>query len=313
MNGSKQFNVEYISRINKTFDYIELNLEKTLTLSELATVANFSKFHFNRIFHSIVGETPFQFILRLRLEKAASLILANKNASITEIAYKCGFSDISVFSRNFKNYFKISASRFRKEKSQNSNISQQNSNTEQQDDKPTQYFCPELQTIKWRTNMKLNKSAEVKGLSKMTVAYIRNVGPYNGDQKKFQQLREKLFSWAGARGLIEGADPDFVVVYHDDPNVALGDNLRMSLCLIVPPETKVDGEIGKMEIEATKYAVARFELTGKEFQKAWEWVYGQWLPTSGYQPDDKPYFEMYTEAPKDGNYIVDFCVPVKPI
>src|SRR5512145_2650164 len=101
MNNSKQLDTEYKSRINKAFDYIELHLEKSMTLEELAAVANFSKFHFNRIFHSIVGETPFQFVLRLRLEKAASLILANKDVSISEIAFKCGFSDISVFSRNF--------------------------------------------------------------------------------------------------------------------------------------------------------------------------------------------------------------------
>jgi AraC family transcriptional regulator len=49
-------NSEYINRINKTFDYIELNLDKPLTLGELATVANFSKFHFNRIFHAVTGE-----------------------------------------------------------------------------------------------------------------------------------------------------------------------------------------------------------------------------------------------------------------
>ena len=313
MSEPKQLNTEYISRINKTFDYIELNLEKSMSLEELADVANFSKFHFNRIFHSIVGETPFQFVLRLRLEKAASLMVANRNEPISEIAYRCGFSDISIFSRNFRNYFKISASQYRKLKLQVSNISQLNSNTEQQYDKPEIYLCPDLQTIKWRTNMKLNKSMEVKELPKMTVAYVRNIGPYNGDQKMFQDLRNKLFTWAGARGLLMGKDFKFLVLYHDDPNVALGENLRMSLCLTVPPETKVDGEVGKMEIEPGKYAVARFELTGNEFQQAWNWVYGQWLPVSGYQPDDKPYFEMYTDEPKDGNYVIDFCVPVKPI
>ena len=59
-----------------------------MELEELATVANFSKFHFNRIFQSIVGESPFQFILRAIIEKAAMLILTNKNESISEIAYK---------------------------------------------------------------------------------------------------------------------------------------------------------------------------------------------------------------------------------
>jgi AraC family transcriptional regulator len=304
---------EYKSRINKTFDYIELNLENAMTLEELAAVANFSKFHFNRIFHSIVGETPFQFILRLRLEKAASIILSNKNKSISEIASRCGFSDISIFSRNFRNYFNISASQYRKEKLQNSNISQLNSNTEQQDDKPIQYFCPELQTIKWRTNMEINKSVEVKELPKMTVAYVRSIGPYNGNQELYQNHRNKLFAWAGARGLMGGKDFKYLVLYHDNPNVALSDNLRMSLCITVPPETKVDGEIGKMEIEKARYVVCRFELTAQDFHKAWDWIYGQWFPNSGYQPDDKPYFETYPEAPKEGKYVVDFCIPVKPV
>lgn len=310
MSEPKSINPEYISRINKAFDYIESNLEKPMTLEELATVANFSKFHFARMFQSIVGESPFQFILRVRLEKAATLILLDRRVSITEIAYKCGFSDISVFSRNFRNYFQISASGYRVKKS---NLSQQDRNRNQITDKPSQYFCPELKTIKWRTNMKLNKSVEVKELPKMTVAYIRHIGPYKGDDKLFESIWNKLFSWAGPRGLIGGKDFKSLVIYHDDPNVTIEDKLRMSVCITVPADTKVEGEVGKMEIEAARYVIARFEVTASDFQAAWDWVYGQWFPSSGYQPDDKPCFEMYPEEPKDGKFIVDICVPVKPI
>lgn len=304
---------DYVHRINKTLDYIEKNLGNAMTLEKLASEACFSKFHFSRIFHSIVGETPFQFILRFRLEKAASLILNNKTYGISDIAFKCGFTDIAVFSRNFKGYFGISASEYRKSGLKHSNISQVESNLEQEKDKPMMYFCPDLQTIKWRTKMNLNKNVEVKKLSKITVAYIRNIGPYNGDQKLFGTLRDKLFAWAGARGMFGGKDFNFFVLYHDDPHTAISDKLRMSLCIAVPPDTKVDGEIGKMEIESGKYAVARFELKGAEFPKAWDWLYGQWMPESGYQPDDKPYFEWYTAVPEDGNYILDFCIPVKPV
>lgn len=312
MIESKHLNTDYIFRINKTFDYIEQNIEKSMTLEELASVANFSKYHFNRIFHSIVGETPFRFILRLRLEKAASLISDRNKYTIGEIAFKCGFSDTSIFSRNFKNHFSISASQYRKEK-HNSNLSQLVSNMEQQDDKPAMYFCITSQTNTWRTNMESNKSIEVKELPKMTVAYIRKLGPWDGDQKLYESLRNKLFTWAGARGLMGGKDFKYLILYHDDPNVALSDKLRMSLCITVPPETEVDGEIGKMEVEAAKYAVARFELTVQDFQKAWDWIYGQWLPNSGYQPDAKPYFETYPEEPKGDKFIVDFCIPVKPV
>lgn len=313
MIEKKDLNSEYIFRINRTIDYIESNIENPMTLEELATVANFSKFHFSRLFQSIVGETPFQFILRVRLEKAATFILNNNNESISEIAYKCGFSDISIFSRNFKNYFHVSASQYRANKSNNSNLSQQDSNRHQCYEKLTPYFCPELQTIKWRTNMKLNKGVEVKELPKMTVAYIRHIGPYQGNDKLFESIWNKLFSWAGPRGLIGGKDFKSLVVYHNDPNVTIDDKLRMSVCITVPPETKVEGEVGKMNIEAAKYVIARFELSAQDFQEAWDWVYGQWLPTSGYQPDDKPCFEMYPEEPKDGKFIVDICVPVKPM
>lgn len=313
MNTQKPLNIEYISRINKAFDYIESNIEKPLTLEELAAVANFSKYHFNRIFLSMVGETPFQFISRVRLEKAAMLIRSNKDETISEIAYRCGFSDISIFSRNFKNYFKVSASKYRAIKSKNSNISQLDSNNNQSEQRVTQYFCPELKTIKWRTTMELNKSVEIKEFPKMTVAYIRHIGPYKGDDKLFERIWNKLFSWAGPRGLIGGPDFKSLVIYHDDPNVTIEDKLRMSVCITVPADTKVDGEVGKMEIEAATYVVARFELTAQDFQHAWNWVYGEWFPTSGYQPDDKPCFEMYPEEPKDGKFVVDICVPVKPL
>jgi AraC family transcriptional regulator len=313
MSEIKKLYSEYLSRINKTFDYIESNLEKPMTLEELATVANFSKFHFSRIFQSMVGETPFQFILRVRLEKAAMLVRTNKKDSVSEIAFKCGFSDVSVFSRNFKKHFGVSASQYREQKFNNSNLSQQHSNGGQSDDWSMPYICPDLKTIKWRTNMKLNKSVEIKDLPKMTVAYIRHIGPYKGNQKLFEGLWTRLFTWAGPRGLIGGADFQSLIIYHDDPNVTIEDKLRMSVCITVPADTKVDGEVGKMELESAKYVVARFELTAQDFQEAWEWVYGQWFPTSGYQPDDKPCFEVYPEEPKDGKFIVDICVPVKPI
>ncbi len=313
MNDNETLRAEYISRINKTFDYIDSHLDSPMTLEELAAVASFSRFHFSRIFHSIAGETPFQFIQRVRIEKAAMLILTSRKLSISEIASRCGYSDLSVFSRNFRSSFGVSPSRYRADKSQNSKISQTDSKSSQADAKAVPYFCPELQTIKWRTNMKLNKSVEIRELPKMTLAYIRHIGPYKGDDKLFERLWNTLFAWAGPRGLIGGKDFRSLVIYHDDPGVTIEDKLRMSVCITVPPETKVEGEIGKMELEAAKYVIARFEVNAQQFQEAWDWLYGEWFPASGYQPDEKPCFEMYPEEPRDGKFVVDICVPVKPM
>ena len=81
----------------------------------------------------------------------------------------------------------------------------------------------------------------------------------------------------------------------------------------MPTSTKVSGEIGKMTIEGGKYAFARFVLAQNEFRNAWSWVYGTWFPQSGYQPDYKPCFEFYPEAPSNNKYTVDLCIPVKPL
>ena len=301
----------YIARINKTFDYIEANLEKPMTLEELASAASFSKFHFSRIFQSMTGETPFQFILRLRLERAAAILCSDRRDTISGIATRCGFADISVFSRNFRKYFGISASQYRAHKEHSSNLSQQQSNSEQPSGRPQFYFCPESQTLKWRTTMEQNTSVEVKELPQMTVAYIRHTGPYQGNEKLFENLWNRLFAWAGPRGLIGGPLFNMLIIYHDDPNVTSEDKLRMSVCITVPPATKVDGEVGKMEIDGGTYVVARFVVGPGEFGEAWNWLYGKWLPASGYQCDDKPCFEMYPEQPKDGKFTVDICVPVK--
>jgi AraC family transcriptional regulator len=62
--------------------------------------------------------------------------------------------------------------------------------------------------------------------------------------------------------------------------------------------------------------VAHVEVADDEFQGAYDAIYGGWLPESGYQPDDRPCFEIYLNDPKqhpEGKHITDICVPVKPL
>ena len=162
----------------------------------------------------------------------------------------------------------------------------------------------------------MNRVVEVKELPEITLAYVRYVGPYKGDGQLFERLFNKLFQWAGSRNLLRFPDTKTIIIYHDNPDITDESKLRVSVCVSVPADTAVDGEIGKMILPAGKYAMARFELSDDEYQEAWDWVYGTWLPESGYQPDDRPCFEMYYNDPKthpEGKSIVDICVGVKPL
>lgn len=95
----------YISQINKAIDYIERNIQNDLQLEDIARAANFSPFHFHRIFKAVVGETIAKFTKRVRLEKAAMSLRYDGSKSITQVAFDCGFSSSQVFAREFKNYF----------------------------------------------------------------------------------------------------------------------------------------------------------------------------------------------------------------
>ncbi|MCG8476937.1 MAG: AraC family transcriptional regulator, partial [Cytophagales bacterium] len=264
METTMQTEREYWARINKAIDFIEENLEKPLVIADVAEASSFSKFHFHRIFHGMLGETPFQFLTRVRLEKAAFMLLAKPNYSFSEIAVDCGFSGLSVFSRNFKKHFGISATAYR-----NSKNGQMDSNFRKSDARAIAYFCSSSQTLKWKTEMETNQGVEVKVLPTMTVAYVRHVGPYKGDAVLFERLYGKLTAWAEPRGLMVLPGVKTLTMAHDDPNVTPEEKQRISACLVVPEDTKVEGEIGKMKIEGGSYAVGRFVVAPDEFEKAW--------------------------------------------
>lgn len=326
--NNKYLREEYISRINRVIDYIEKNIAEELTLKKLADVANFSEFHFHRLFSAIVGESLNKFITRIKVEKAALLLLMNPKQTIMDICFEAGFSNPSTFSRVFRDNFNLSPSEWRdlKLNSKNEQEVRKNeqvfSNHYQYLQKESSCFCnvisDNLNNLIWRIEMdeKLKTTIEVKELPEMHLAYIRHIGPYKGNPELFQSLFGKLFKWAGPRGLFKFPDFKTLCVYHDNPDITDDDKLRLSCCITVPPNTPVDGEIGSMVIPKGNYAVAHFEILSHQYGEAWNIVCGEWLPQSGYQPDDRLAFEINLNDPSkhpERIHIVDICVPVKPL
>ncbi|MBN2091197.1 AraC family transcriptional regulator [candidate division KSB1 bacterium] len=318
---------EYKARINRVIDYIEQNLDHPLTLEDLAGVANFSKFYFHRIFAAQIGETLNQFIQRIRIERAAVLLVNNPDKSITEVAFDCGFSGSAPFARAFKDMFGMSASQWRSGGHSESKIDQTDRNNRQTVGNPGKAFQVSIlylgsanQTTRWRIQMQkktsFNCEVTVQDCPEMTVAYVRHVGPYAGNEALFKELYEKLTRWAGSRNLLNFPETKLFTIYHDNPEITDEDKLRISVCITVPEDTQVGGEIGKMSIPAGKYGIGHFELSADEFGEAWNALYAGWLPESGYQPDDRPCFELCLNDPKDNpehKHIVDIYVPVKPL
>ncbi len=302
------YRVQYISRINKVIDYIEQNLESSLELQTLAQVASFSPFHFHRVFVSVKGETLNLYIRRRRLEKAASYLITS-NYTINDIATKCGFNSSASFARSFRDHFNMSASEFR-----NGGYNEYVKTLEKSSPVTGKHFgkVEEIRDNLLNEKKKLYQKVEMRYFEDITVAYCRHVGEFSGIGSAF----EKLFRWAGPRGLLEVPDSKVITYYHDDPKVTRIDNLQQSACISIEPSVRVDGEIGKMVIQGGRYACARFEIDNHEFTEAWTSFYVGWLPESGYECDDKPPFELYYNNYKEhpeNKFILDICIPVRPV
>lgn len=99
-------------RAVETALWIDANSHDDIDLEAAAAQAGLSPFHFLRLFSTVLGVTPHQYLVRSRLRHAARL-LADDGISVTDIAYEVGFGDLSNFVRTFHRAAGVSPNRFR--------------------------------------------------------------------------------------------------------------------------------------------------------------------------------------------------------
>lgn len=100
--------------ITKLTEYIKQNLSNSdLRTEMIADYMSVSLSTLTRNTKSLMGVTPGDFLSKARIRKAEILLIQQKNLSISEVAYKCGFNDPKYFSRCFKNETKLSPSEYR--------------------------------------------------------------------------------------------------------------------------------------------------------------------------------------------------------
>ncbi len=93
---------------------IERHSNVALNLRQLAREAHLSPYHFLRTFQRVAGVTPHQYVQRVRLREAALRVLAPQpqRAKILDVAFDCGFEDVSNFNRAFRAEFGVSPRKY---------------------------------------------------------------------------------------------------------------------------------------------------------------------------------------------------------
>lgn len=306
-NAEKSYN-EYKRRICLAMNYIVDHLEENPSLDDIAAASSFSKYHFHRIFHAVVGETVARFTKRVKLEKAANYLVYGAS-DITSIAHTLGFSSSQNFAKAFRIHFRMSPSEFRQQHRNHGNILRKDGNDNRTGDLYVPHYESDLTSTHERSN---EMDVHVKEMPKYHVCYVRQIGAYGPENCGAANAR--LMQWAGPRGFLDAGV--CIGIAWDNPEITPPDKCRYDACITVPPGTKGEGEVGVQTLPGGEYAFYRCKIGTDEFPQAWKRLFAEWLPGSGYQPDDRPCCEICHSRPADDpdhKWVIDICCPVRPL
>lgn len=101
-------------QIEKAMRWLSLQYARSISIEEMAHSLGYHRTHLSKMFKEHTGLAPSQYLLKIRMERAAQL-LHNKQLSIQHIASSVGMSDALYFSRRFKQWYGMSPSRYREE------------------------------------------------------------------------------------------------------------------------------------------------------------------------------------------------------
>jgi AraC family transcriptional regulator len=260
------------------------HLAEPLSLNAMAGAAHLSPFHFHRVFQALIGETPADFVKRLRLERALQMMSHGRKQSLTRIASACGFSSSSDFSRCFKQKYGAPPSGFDIEAWRSAHKSTLENLVSDSTGNPYLAKLP-------ASHNPDGFHVTIRTLPARTVAYIRVRNPYAGDAVPAAAAR--LIQWAERHGC---ADGQWLGYQWENPELVPLERCRYHVAVEAERFT-ARGEIGRFRFPAM--SVAEVEIRGGiELElRALQWLYGAWLPRSGYVPDDQPCFEAWIGRP----------------
>ncbi len=280
----------YQKKIEDVLQYIHNHLDENITINRLAEYAGISAFHFHRILRGSLHEPLGSYIDKVRLDTAIKLMRYSEE-SITSIAEKIGYNDVSSFSKAFNKEFGLSPQNFRL----NSEITL---NT-----KIDYHINVEGQIVS-HINPKIIHLPDKK------VIYERIQGEYGG--KEVYESWNQLIDFIMEHKLL-GWNPELFSIYYDDPYSVSNENCTSDLCFTTKKD--IEHPIFKMKkIEGGKYAAFKYKGPYERLFELYDKIYSDWLTSTDYRLRDVPPLEKYINylpKTKPENLLTAIYIPIE--
>lgn len=270
---------EYVQRVHVVMDHVRENLSDDLNLDQLADIAHFSPYHFHRIFKATTGETLAQFRRRSRLERAVYLMKASPAKTLGSVAFDSGFRSQSDFSRVFRDAYGLAPSTWDRVSPLVPTLDSGNG------DGPGRFGQPDPPF-----------AVEVRRHRGARIAYVRMQDAFRGNT--LAKGYRSLTHWLDTKGFDWRAAQLFGISW-DNYDATPPSQVRFDLGFEVPRHVEGEGGFGTLEIPAATSADVHSCGPLLRIAQAWDHLYLEWFPSSGYEPADFPALKRFRRRPDD--------------
>jgi len=272
-------------RVRKGIDYIVEHLEEDISVDNVASFCNYSKFYFERVFKVETGESIYAFIKRLKMEQSALNLRHDRDKSITEIGVNYGYSS-SNYSSAFSKHHQISPVQFRKRLNTSG---------------PAHPFNPDAK-LAFQSFEEYDRHIRIEEMGPFTVVCERHIGNYLELDENWRAFTERYEAHMKEHTLL-------IERFYDDPTVTRVEQCLYDLCMTVKADCALDNVV---TLEKGKFAVCRFEGAVSDIFMALQGVFSVWLPQSPYEMDQRYVLNIYRAIDREAMRVVlDLCIPIK--
>lgn len=284
--------MDVIYCLSLALKHIEAHLREKLELEDLAEIANYSNWHFHRLFSAHIGYGVSDYIRRRRLSEASRELMFTSKP-IREIAESYGFESQSAFTRAFKNYAGVTPGYARQQKS------------------PLIRFSA-INLVQYSQHFRKGEIIMTPRIEHRDAFNVVGLADqFTMENNTIPQLWEKFNPRA-----MEIKDARFdccLGLCYYEPDYEKGKPFTYMAGRIVSKLDELPQGMTSREVPASDYAVFEHKGSLETLQKTYDYIFREWLPASEYEMAPQDDFEWYDYRFKYGQQdsILEIWIPIK--
>ncbi len=281
--------MNYCESIQKSIDFLERHLKEDIDINSIVRQSCFSTTHFYRIFQALIGESLKDYIRKRRLSDAAIELCISKKCLI-DIAFEYGFNSQETFTRAFSKLFGITPGRYRALK------------------KNIVLFEKVNAYQKMMSNLEKGNSSEPKIVLNNEILVIGLMQIVKPGDKSIHKLWRDLNSRKSE--IVNAVKPNYMLGLSEYmPDITDESEFVYFACIEVDDLCNIPQGMKTKVICPSKYAVFSHKGPIEELKKTYNYIYGAWLPYSGYELAELDTIELY--YPYNNTSMLDIYIPIK--